>query len=469
MPKLTFTNFGALAIFIIAIFVLFWQLGNNHLTNWDEAWYAAIARTMSEASNWLTPIWNTQPFLEKPPLFFWVTALIFKLFGVSEFNARIVSATSGLGSIILVFFLGNLFWRKIGGLFSAIVLSSTIGFLYRARTGNMDALLTFFITLSMLAYFYWLKKQDSQWLIVFGLALAAGFLTKGIQVFIFPFLVAVYLGLTNFKMLLKFSRGILAGLVIILGWMIISYTLNGKAFLDQFLTQQVDKMLGNNSLLANFSFDYLIYLKSGLKIWFLFLIPAIFYALFRLRNQEVLILIYFLLFLGLLSFAENKGNWYLLPLYPAAAMIIGYFITKISALQLYNKPPLLLLIVAIGLVQLFLFRGEFIVPDVAGDEARVALAAAKFTDTQTPLYLTHYYAPTTVFYSQRLVYAVYSDEESNGGWWIKPKSTWATILAKSNTYFITTTSELKELEFRYPEVGFVKLFQSGQKLLLKTL
>ena len=67
-------------ILILASFLMLWRLGEAHLTNWDEAWYADVARTMAERGNLLIPTWNGQPFLEKPPLFYWLTAISFKLF-----------------------------------------------------------------------------------------------------------------------------------------------------------------------------------------------------------------------------------------------------------------------------------------------------------------------------------------------------------------------------------------------------
>ena len=96
-------------ILIAASAVLFYRLGADPLHSWDEAVYAESAKEMVQSHDWLTPHWNNQPFLQKPPLFIWSTALMFKLFGVSETAARATSALAGVGCVVLVLFIVRLF------------------------------------------------------------------------------------------------------------------------------------------------------------------------------------------------------------------------------------------------------------------------------------------------------------------------------------------------------------------------
>src|ERR1700744_1340202 len=80
---------------ILACVVLLALLGHKPLTNWDEGIYAEISREMLSLGV-LVPHWNYQPWFEKPPLMFWITAAFFKIFGVSDFWARAGSAFSGV-------------------------------------------------------------------------------------------------------------------------------------------------------------------------------------------------------------------------------------------------------------------------------------------------------------------------------------------------------------------------------------
>jgi predicted membrane-bound mannosyltransferase len=82
----------ALALASVAAVVLFVKLGANSLAAWDEAIYAQVSKEMARGGGWLTPHWAHRPWFEKPPLLIWTTALLFKLFGVSEFCARAASS-----------------------------------------------------------------------------------------------------------------------------------------------------------------------------------------------------------------------------------------------------------------------------------------------------------------------------------------------------------------------------------------
>ena len=153
-----------LCLVIITIsFFVFFKLGEAHLTNWDEAWYADIARNMAETGNIITPIWNNQAFFDKPPLYLWLSAVIFKLFSPTEFSARFLAALSGLGIGILVYSLGRTLFNKEIALLSLIILFSTIGFLYRTRTGNLDSLLTFWILLSIYSFYKGYLTNSKIW------------------------------------------------------------------------------------------------------------------------------------------------------------------------------------------------------------------------------------------------------------------------------------------------------------------
>ncbi|MGA7158465.1 MAG: glycosyltransferase family 39 protein, partial [Acidobacteriaceae bacterium] len=79
----------------LAALVILTLLGHNRLTDWDEGIYAQVSREMLQ-SGWLIPHWNTLVWIDKPPLTYWITALFFRLFGVSEFTARLGSALSAI-------------------------------------------------------------------------------------------------------------------------------------------------------------------------------------------------------------------------------------------------------------------------------------------------------------------------------------------------------------------------------------
>src|SRR5580704_462227 len=119
---------------LLACIVLLTLLGHKLLTNWDEGIYAEISREML-SSNPLIPHWNYQPWFEKPPLMPWITAIFFRLFGISDFWARAGSALSGVAIVALLH--TWLISRKsiLAAWFSTIILLSIFGFLHVCRVG----------------------------------------------------------------------------------------------------------------------------------------------------------------------------------------------------------------------------------------------------------------------------------------------------------------------------------------------
>ena len=71
--------------------------------NWDEAWYAEIIKQMAVGGKgWLMPWWNGQYYFDHPPVYFWLSGLVVKLFGLGEWQVRIVSVLAGIGVATVV-------------------------------------------------------------------------------------------------------------------------------------------------------------------------------------------------------------------------------------------------------------------------------------------------------------------------------------------------------------------------------
>ena len=85
-----------LVIIVVAAIFLFYRLGVPPLKNWDEAIYAQVAKEITQSGDLLTLHWQHADWLEKPPLTFWIMAALFRVFGISEFSARAVSALAGV-------------------------------------------------------------------------------------------------------------------------------------------------------------------------------------------------------------------------------------------------------------------------------------------------------------------------------------------------------------------------------------
>jgi len=471
IKKLVLNNLFFVALLFLIGFLLFYKLGDTYLTNWDEAWYADISRTMAKTGNFLTPFWNKEPFFEKPPLYFWSSSLLFKLFSVSEFSVRLTSVIAAFGIAFVVYLLASQFLTRKTGLISLVILFSSIEFLYRSRTGNLDTLLTLFMTGSIF-FFFKAINTNKRWFGALGISLGLGFLSKGFIAFYPLVIILLFLALNKKFDIFKdkwFLLGILIAFGISGGWFLLYFLANGKPFVDQFLPANTEKFGFNPNLLNNFSIDYLGYLKSGLKIWFLFAIFSFVYLFIKIRNQVIFFLfLYLAVFLLVISFSHEKSNWFILPLYPIFSLITAYGILSFVELKVKKFEVLLFVFLSIiALFQLFAYRKSYIVPNISADEAKSALEASKLTKENQPIYLTNYYYPTTIYYSQRKVYALYSDYQNNASWWIKSKSYWPYVFRNKNIIIITTTRELEELRERFPGYKIDILFVSGDKVVAK--
>lgn len=461
-----------IGIVIVSFFLFFWGLGSNHLSHWDEAWYADMSRTMARTGNIITPIWNRAPFFDKPPLYMWLTAGMFSIFGISDFSARFFSALSGVATVIVLYFLGKEVKNKTVGVLASVILLSTTGFLYRSRTGNLDTLFAFWILLTILSFYSYITTKKIYWVIVFSLSVASGFLTKGFLVFAFPAIALFYGFLFKDKKILqsKILLGLGAGVLISLIWFLVSFSVNGRPFVSDFFLNQIGKITRHGQPWRYFSLDYVGYLKSDLKIWFLLFPLSTLFSIYDFRRTRFMLTwVYLLFFLLLLSFSENKSNWFLVPFYPVIALLTAYATYGFVRRFLGNAfiPLLVVSVIIVGIAQGIRYRKEFIVGDTAGDDARIALAAKNITTEYDNIYLTNYYYPTIVYYSQRRVYALYSDHEKNEAWWIRPKEDWKSILKRDRVFIITTKNEMREFKDYFSPYNLHKLGQSGDKVLLR--
>jgi len=133
--------------------IFFTHLGATALWDMDEALYTTCAREMLERGDWIEPWFNGEMFPEKPPLMFWTMMAGFELFGgVSEFAARFFSALMGVGTALAAFHLGRILFNIRIGLWTGLITASTIVFTISARAATVDSALTFFTTLAFLLF-----------------------------------------------------------------------------------------------------------------------------------------------------------------------------------------------------------------------------------------------------------------------------------------------------------------------------
>ncbi|MGI5826781.1 MAG: ArnT family glycosyltransferase [Patescibacteria group bacterium] len=183
----------------LAAYIVFYKLGSFPLENWDEAWYGDIIRNMLRQKDLIVLHWNRMPLIDKPPFFMWIGAALSSIIGLSEFSIRLPSALSALAAIAIVTIYSYRQYGFVPSLlaFSAIAFNNV--FIWRARTGNIDALVSLQI---FLTYFLILSKNKFRYLLL-GILFAMIYLTKASLVF-FPLVIfALYELFLKFVILRK--------------------------------------------------------------------------------------------------------------------------------------------------------------------------------------------------------------------------------------------------------------------------
>lgn len=165
--------------FLLLLPVFFGRLGENTLLKSDELQYAATAKEILQTGDWFTMHYNGNPVWLKPPLYFWTEAVLFKVFGASEYWARFPSALTGYATLLLIYAIGVRLYGRKAGFLSVLALATSFFFLQYSRRAMLDVPIAFSTTLGIYALLR--GEEDKRFDLLFGLAVALGYYFKAVQ------------------------------------------------------------------------------------------------------------------------------------------------------------------------------------------------------------------------------------------------------------------------------------------------
>ncbi len=351
--------FCILALILFCYLFCILNLGNYRLIDIDETRYVNIARAMFAGGDFVTPYLNFEPFLEKPPLFYWLIVLLYKLTGsTDEFISRLPNAIMCILAVFATFFFGRKALNsKIFGLVSAFILLSSVWVGLFTHIAIMDigfmALCTVTIYCAVVTLFN-VKEENKKYLwylAYFFMALSV--LQKGLIGIIIPAMVTglTFLAFNKGKELVKplyIILGVIIFLLVALPWHIAAYTANGSAFIDDYIVKHHFARFLNSSLGINRKQPFLFYIPiilAGFMPWTFSFISACIRGIKSLvkdfkaaksfkqllsadtndRKLLVFASIYMLSVLLFFSVSSTKLPTYILPLFPALSLITGYY------------------------------------------------------------------------------------------------------------------------------------------------
>jgi 4-amino-4-deoxy-L-arabinose transferase-like glycosyltransferase len=149
----------ALLVLLAVPGILLYPCLSFHLFEPDEGRYAEIAREMLARGEWVVPLLQGEPYLDKPPLLYWLTIISFRLFGAHDWSARLAPALAVHGCVLVVYLLGRRTLGERPAFWGALILALAPGFIGMGRLLLLDGLLSLFVTLSLLGAFEALRVR----------------------------------------------------------------------------------------------------------------------------------------------------------------------------------------------------------------------------------------------------------------------------------------------------------------------
>jgi 4-amino-4-deoxy-L-arabinose transferase-like glycosyltransferase len=304
----------------------------------DEPRVAEIAREMSVSGDYLIPHLSGKPFLEQPPLYYALAALPYKAFGTgNEGVGRIASLLFALGTILIVFFSTRALFSGQMAALSVLILATSFKFLEISHKMIVDNALCFFITAAMFAFVLAYKNIFKHGYKVFWIGLSLAFLAKGLIGIAIPAVgVSIFILYQRDLQVIKkiwAVQGIILILCTMAAWGWVLYTKGGTNFLSTFFVyNQFGRFLPGNDIYHGGHikpfYYYFFSFWGDAAPWSVLLIPA-FIRANKIFDTNRYMNAWFLGGFFLLCLASTKRGSYLLPLYPAMAVVIARWMTLV--------------------------------------------------------------------------------------------------------------------------------------------
>jgi 4-amino-4-deoxy-L-arabinose transferase-like glycosyltransferase len=329
------------AVTVLAATLFFFHLGVYGLWEPDEARYAEIAREMLAARDFVVPHLNYVPYIEKPPLLYWLTACSFAIGGLNEFAARLVPATAALTTVIATWmFAARVFDYRRAMLAGAILATAPL-FAVMAQVLTTDMLLTSFVTVSLFAFFLaWSEGGAWRWLLY--IAMGLGTLTKGPVAIVIPAAVAIAFlirqrDLRGGVSRLRPASGALLTFAIAAPWFLIVSRREAGFAGFYFVGEHLHRFLDPNFEHAQALYFYVPVLILGFLPWSIILpltvpLTGLFgrWKASANRSARDFCLVAAAVIFGFFSLASGKLIPYVLPAFPPLAIAIADSVMSIE-------------------------------------------------------------------------------------------------------------------------------------------
>jgi len=321
---------------------------------------------MFARGDFVTPYLNGVPRFEKPILFYWTQAAAFTAFGDNEFAARLPSAIAGVGIVLVLYLLGVEIASRRAAFVAALVMATMFRFVTFARIGLTDVPVMFFVIAALYGFIRAVQPlsggdrrwgpasgdrrwgsasagPSAAWALFAWVCIGLGVLTKGPVGLLSVAIWAAYAAFSRNWSVFGRTRpliGMAIALAIALPWYVVMAVQHGRAFTDFALGHEiVERMLSEQSFgaPARGFFYYFKIWPGDAAPWSAVFVASVGWIAWRwssldrgARQAVVFAAAWFISVFLVFSVSRSKVPHYVLPAYPAAAVLIGVFVDRLA-------------------------------------------------------------------------------------------------------------------------------------------
>jgi 4-amino-4-deoxy-L-arabinose transferase-like glycosyltransferase len=372
---------------LLVVFTLLWfaNLDYRRLVHPDEGRYAEIPREMVVSGDWVTPRLDGIKYFEKPALQYWLTAAAYEAFGVHHWTARLWPALAGWLGVLFIAYVGLRLGGPTLGLYSAAALGGCLWYVVNAHILTLDAGVTLWMSVGLGSLFIAQRAgataaERRGWMLGSWAALALATLSKGLIGIVLPgTALVVYTLLARDWALwrrLHFVSGLVVYFALAAPWFVIVSLRNPEFFDFFFIHEHFTRFLTTEHRRVGAWWYFFPILVVGILPWL-----TVFLWTARRMWTKALIepngfswprfaLVWSAVIFVFFSASESKLPSYILPMFPALALLVGWQLTVLADATLARLT--LALVVAFG---------AFTLAVLFGYDA----TAARFADARQPL------------------------------------------------------------------------------------
>jgi 4-amino-4-deoxy-L-arabinose transferase-like glycosyltransferase len=335
-------------LLLVLIYGLIWfgTLNYRHLIPSDEGRYAEIAREMLVTGDWITPRYNGYKYFEKPPLQIWATATAFQLFGVGDWQARLWTALTGFFTILLIGFTGARIFNARAGWLAAVVLASSPMWVISGHFNSLDMGLSFFLVAALCSVLLAQASQNTltrrNWMWTCWISMALATLSKGLIGAAIPAMVFITYSITAWDWKIwariRIFSGLILFLVIATPWFILVAQRNPEFLEFFFIHEHLQRFTQDAHSRTGPIYYFVPLLLIGILPWALQMPRALIQA-WTERKHEIthfssgrLLVCWIVVIFAFFSASHSKLPGYIIPIFPALALIIGFSLDRLLGL-----------------------------------------------------------------------------------------------------------------------------------------